>query len=221
MRPVAEQPEPVIVAEPEPVIAAEPEPVIAAEPEPAEAKAEPTVVLEEPAEEPATEMPTATPEATLVTQIEAALEPPEVGSMPALAPPSPPEEAGVWVVPEASASGDAHVSGEGAVDVASQVHSGEAQPGLDQAVADAFAFEDETAEADAPVVDQAEMRRRIEETRARLKAKAFDAMTSGEAALLARESSEQPVAPAPEEEATTLDDEVRQVIDRSLSQDDL
>ena len=37
------------------------------------------------------------------------------------------------------------------------------------------------------------MRRRIEETRARLKAKAFDAMMSGEAALLARDSGEKPV----------------------------
>ena len=42
-------------------------------------------------------------------------------------------------------------------------------------------------------VDQAEMRRRIEETRARLKAKAFDAMMSGESALLSRDSGEKPV----------------------------
>ena len=40
------------------------------------------------------------------------------------------------------------------------------------------------------------MRRRIEETRARLKAKAFDAMMSGEAALLSRDSGEKPVPSA-------------------------
>jgi len=89
---------------------------------------------------------------------------------------------------------------------------------LDQAVADAFAMPDETSPApEAAAVDQAEMRRRIEETRSRLKAKAFDAMTSGEAALLAHEPMEQ--APSAEVEEP-LDDEVQAVIDRSLSQDD-
>ena len=61
------------------------------------------------------------------------------------------------------------------------------------------------------------MRRRIEETRARLKAKAFDAMMSGEAALLSRDSGEKPV-PA----ATTceLDAETDSAIDESLSQEE-
>jgi hypothetical protein len=66
-------------------------------------------------------------------------------------------------------------------------------------------------------VDQAEMRRRIEETRARLKAKAFDAMMSGEAALLARDSGEKPV---PRTVDVPVDHEVAETLDESLSQDD-
>ena len=66
-------------------------------------------------------------------------------------------------------------------------------------------------------IDQAEMRRRIEETRARLKAKAFDAMMSGEAALLARDSGDKPV---PKSEDHGLDPETDTVIDDSLSQED-
>jgi hypothetical protein len=66
-------------------------------------------------------------------------------------------------------------------------------------------------------VDQAEMRRRIEETRARLKAKAFDAMMSGEAALLARDSGERPV---PRNADVPVDHEIAETIDESLSPDD-
>ena len=67
-------------------------------------------------------------------------------------------------------------------------------------------------------IDQAEMRRRIEETRARLKAKAFDAMMSGEAALLSRDSGDKPV---PKADDIKLDDEVESTIDESLSQEEL
>ena len=66
-------------------------------------------------------------------------------------------------------------------------------------------------------LDQAEMRRRIEETRARLKAKAFDAMMSGEAALLSRDSGERAV---PGGEDHVLDEETDTVIDESLSQEE-
>jgi len=68
-------------------------------------------------------------------------------------------------------------------------------------------------------IDQAEMRRRIEETRARLKAKAFDAMMSGEAALLSRDSGEKPV-PTADDAGLELDAETDNVIDESLSQED-
>ena len=79
--------------------------------------------------------------------------------------------------------------------------------------------EEVPAAADETVgtVDQAEMRRRIEETRARLKAKAFDAMMSGEAALLARDSGEKPV---PRTVDVPVDHEVAETLDESLSQDD-
>jgi hypothetical protein len=70
--------------------------------------------------------------------------------------------------------------------------------------------------ADA-AIDQAEMRRRIEETRARLKAKAFDAMMSGEAALLSRDSGEKPV---PREAEVKVDDELEDKLDESLSPED-
>ena len=68
-------------------------------------------------------------------------------------------------------------------------------------------------------IDQAEMRRRIEETRVRLKAKAFDAMMSGEAALLSRDSGEKPV-PTADDAGLELDAETDNVNDESLSQED-
>ena len=66
-------------------------------------------------------------------------------------------------------------------------------------------------------IDQAEMRRRIEETRARLKAKAFDAMMSGEAALLSRDSGEKAV---PRDVDVKVDDELEGKLDESLSQEE-
>ena len=61
------------------------------------------------------------------------------------------------------------------------------------------------------------MRRRIEETRARLKAKAFDAMMSGESALLRNDSGEKPV---PRGEGADLEPEIDSSINESLSQSD-
>ena len=66
-------------------------------------------------------------------------------------------------------------------------------------------------------IDPAEMRRRIEETRARLKAKAFDAMMSGEAALLSRDAGESAV---PREPEADVGDDVAQSIEDGLSEDD-
>jgi hypothetical protein len=76
---------------------------------------------------------------------------------------------------------------------------------------------DEARPREGGAIDQAEMRRRIEETRARLKAKAFDAMMSGEAALLSRESGDKPV---PQSDEHGLDAETDSAIDESLSQED-
>ena len=83
--------------------------------------------------------------------------------------------------------------------------------------ADESAPEEPADEASLGNIDQAEMRRRIEETRARLKAKAFDAMMSGEAALLARDSGEKPV---PRGTDVPVDHDVAETLDESLSQDD-
>ena len=76
---------------------------------------------------------------------------------------------------------------------------------------------DESAAREDGTIDQAEMRRRIEETRARLKAKAFDAMMSGESALLSRDSGEKSV---PQGDDVKLDGEVESTIDESLSQEE-
>ena len=79
------------------------------------------------------------------------------------------------------------------------------------------AVEEEPSAREGGTINQAEMRRRIEETRARLKAKAFDAMMSGESALLARDSGEKPV---PKGDDVKLDVELESTIDESLSQEE-
>jgi len=86
----------------------------------------------------------------------------------------------------------------------------ESEPVVDEPPAPAAARE-------GGAIDQAEMRKRIEETRARLKAKAFDAMMSGESALLARDSGEKPV---PKANDIKLDGDVESTIDESLSQEE-
>ncbi|HET6496784.1 MAG TPA: hypothetical protein VFH61_15620, partial [Thermoleophilia bacterium] len=74
----------------------------------------------------------------------------------------------------------------------------------------------ETLSGGGPV-DQAEMRRRIEETRARLKAKAFDAMMSGESALLRNDSGTKTV---PSSDSASLAPDIDSTIDESLSPED-
>jgi hypothetical protein len=75
-----------------------------------------------------------------------------------------------------------------------------------------------SAETPGGAVDQAEMRRRIEETRARLKAKAFDAMMSGESALLRNDSG---TRAAPASDGARLAPDVDSTIDESLSPEDV
>jgi len=61
------------------------------------------------------------------------------------------------------------------------------------------------------------MRTRIEETRGRLKAKAFDAMMTGESALLGRESPEKAAErPGP----AVLDHDVDQTIETTLREEE-
>jgi len=62
------------------------------------------------------------------------------------------------------------------------------------------------------------MRARIEETRSRLKAKAFDALVSGEAALLGGEPESGEPSPQP---AGPVDGEVEETIDTVLREDDV
>lgn len=74
-----------------------------------------------------------------------------------------------------------------------------------------------SASSDGVSIDQAEMRRRIEETRTRLKAKAFDAMMSGESALLRHGSGAKPLPSSPD---TRIEPEIDSTIDKSLTQED-
>jgi hypothetical protein len=73
------------------------------------------------------------------------------------------------------------------------------------------------AEGEASEVDYEAMRGRIEETRSRLKAKAFDAMMTGESALLGRDSDGANVTlPAP----TEVDGDIVQTIDETLREEE-
>jgi len=128
---------------------------------------------------------------------------------------------------------DADASGPAALDEAAVTAGPAADERVDvQAIPDKLAADlslpvaaeslsglEEATEAATPSadvnVDQAEMRRRIEETRARLKAKAFDAMASGEGALLANDEGG-----ALDAKPHDLEADVEQALDRSLSQED-
>jgi hypothetical protein len=101
--------------------------------------------------------------------------------------------------------------------VADAAADASAAAGLVAEVAGEPLIQQEPAEREGGAVNQAEMRRRIEETRARLKAKAFDAMMSGESALLSRDSGDKPV---PKGDDVKLDGELESTIDESLSQEE-
>jgi hypothetical protein len=91
------------------------------------------------------------------------------------------------------------------------------EPVADEPVVEEPAAEEEPSAREGGAINQAEMRRRIEDTRARLKAKAFDAMMSGESALLSRDSGEKPL---PKGDDVKLDGELESTIDESLSQEE-
>jgi hypothetical protein len=61
------------------------------------------------------------------------------------------------------------------------------------------------------------MRRRIDETRARLKAKAFDALVSGETFI---EPETEEGSEKPEVAGVEIDSEIEQQIDRSLKEEE-
>jgi hypothetical protein len=146
---------------------------------------------------------------------------------------APAEEPRAWEIPyEEDASHEAEPQSAEAPVVAMEVvepvvdeEAAAAEPAVaeiaEESVAEAPPADEPVAEAppvrESGAIDQAEMRRRIEETRARLKAKAFDAMMSGESALLSRDSGEKPV---PTGEDVKLDGELESTIDESLSQEE-
>lgn len=117
---------------------------------------------------------------------------------------------------EVPAAGSEAVAQAPVEEAVAQAHVQEAAPEK-EAVSEASVEEAKSETRDGASVDQAEMRRRIEETRARLKAKAFDAMMSGESALLSRDSGEKPV---PRASDVDIDDEAASAVDESLSPND-
>jgi len=106
---------------------------------------------------------------------------------------------------------------EAAEGLVADITSGPVAVVAEEAPVDEPVVEEESVAREDGTIDQAEMRRRIEETRARLKAKAFDAMMSGESALLSRDSGEKPV---PKGDDVELDGELETTIDESLSQEE-
>ncbi|MHB8160671.1 MAG: hypothetical protein ACYDGS_09355 [Thermoleophilia bacterium] len=80
---------------------------------------------------------------------------------------------------------------------------------------------DAEADTGGPVpsqIDREEMRRRIDETRARLKAKAFDAMISGETFI--EPETEEAVREKKSGSETRIDKDLEEQIDRSLKEED-
>jgi len=74
--------------------------------------------------------------------------------------------------------------------------------------------------AEAPAADESDfdaMRARIELTRSRLKAKAFDAMMAGESALLGRDEQASSDVSKP---AVSIDSEIEQTVDNTLREED-
>src|SRR5450830_1149787 len=185
------------------------------------ASAEPDVVVEAPAEEsPAVEQPqTEAPVAE-----EPAAETPV--SEESIAEEAPVSEAAEGLVADITSGPVAAVAEEAPAEAVAEVEEIEVvaveeapaeEPVADEPVAEEPAAEDEPSARAGGAINQAEMRRRIEETRARLKAKAFDAMMSGESALLSRDSGEKPL---PKGDDVKLDGELESTIDESLSQEE-
>ncbi len=141
---------------------------------------------------------------------------------------APPEEA---AQEEAAEAGETAAGGDGPVEPWEEEiaelktpAAGEPEVGESEEEAETTSREEEPA-AEAPVdgrpepsgFDQEEMRRRIDVTRARLKAKAFDAMVSGETFIETEADKagkkEQPAGPP-------LEEEVEKQIDESLKEEE-
>ena len=129
---------------------------------------------------------------------------------------APAREAAAGLVADMTSGSGAAVAEEEPAEAAEEIEAAVAEEPVAGAVEEPVAA-DAAATREDGTIDQAEMRRRIEETRARLKAKAFDAMMSGESALLSRDSGEKPV---PKGDDVKLDGELESTIDESLSQEE-
>ena len=134
---------------------------------------------------------------------------------------APAREAVEGLVADMTSGPVAVVDEEASAEAAAEVEEIEAAAGeeaqVEKSVAEEPVAEEEPEAREDGTINQAEMRRRIEETRARLKAKAFDAMMSGESALLSRDSGDKPV---PKGDDVKLDGELESTIDESLSQEE-
>jgi len=162
----------------------------------------------------------ATPDAQTAGSLTAAAAPTDVSpsTEPAQVAPSL-EEEGPSVAEAPALAAEPPPASDSAVPAAEETETPSAAADLAPAAAAAQA--EHLAPSGAPLeggtIDQAEMRRRIEETRARLKAKAFDAMMSGESALLRHGTGTRPVPTAPD---TRVEPEIDSTIDKSLTQED-
>ena len=197
------------------------------------ASAEPDVVVEAPAEEPrAWELAYDKEESPAVEQpqTEAPVAEEPAAETPvseeSIAEEAPVSEAAEGLVADITSSPVAAVAEEAPAEAVAEVEEIEVvaveeapaeEPVADEPVVEEPAAEEEPSARAGGAINQAEMRRRIEETRARLKAKAFDAMMSGESALLSRDSGEKPL---PKGDDVKLDGELESTIDESLSQEE-
>ena len=119
--------------------------------------------------------------------------------------------------------GDEAASGALAAAGAPQV-TAERRDQADRSPTDESSADESAADEPAPrkvavwddgAIDQAAMRSRIEETRTRLKVKAFDAMIRGQVALLGRDGGE---APGPAAEEPALDGDLDGMVDGAFSE---
>ena len=91
------------------------------------------------------------------------------------------------------------------------------EPSVDEPAADGSAASPELRSSGGGTIDQAEMRVRIEETRTRLKVKAFDAMIRGGTALLSQDDG---ATPGPPSDDLGLDRDLEGMVDGAFSEQD-
>jgi len=91
------------------------------------------------------------------------------------------------------------------------------EPSIEEPAADGSEASPELRSWEGGTIDQAEMRSRIEETRTRLKVKAFDAMIRGGTALLSQDDG---ATPTPPSDDLGLDRDLEGMVDGAFSEQD-